>query len=110
MIRRRCASSTNVDLESSILPALDVDAVGPVDHDLADRVLAKERLERPVAEDVVGDLADDLPALVPRQGSLVERQLLRDDAQDPLGQVFVRREEAEKSSGPSLRMRGGSAS
>ena len=103
MMRRRCASSTKVDFDSSILPvALDVDPVGPVDHDLADRVLPKQRLERPVAEDVVGDLADDLPALVPRERRLVERELLGDDAQDAVGQVLVRR--LEKSSGPSFAM------
>ena len=64
---------------------LDVDPVGPVDHDLADVVLPEQRLEWPVAQDVVGDLADDLPALVPGQRGLVERELLRDDPQDAIG-------------------------
>ena len=37
--------------------ALDVDVVVAVDHDLGDGVVAQQRLERAVAEDVVGDLA-----------------------------------------------------
>ena len=36
--------------------ALDPDLVGAVDHDLRDRVVGEQPLERAVAEDVVGDL------------------------------------------------------
>jgi hypothetical protein len=46
-----------------------------VDHDLGDGVVAEERLEGPVPEDVVGDLPDDLPALVARERRPVEREL-----------------------------------
>ena len=58
--RRRSRRSVRVELAV----ALDVDRVRAVDHDLADGVVAQERLERPVAEDVVGDLAGDLRALL----------------------------------------------
>ena len=39
--------------------ALDVDAVRAVDHDLGEVGVAQERLDRAVAEDVVGDLLGD---------------------------------------------------
>ena len=68
---------------------LDVDAVVCVDHDLGHAVVAQERLERAVAEDVVGDLADELPALLARERRPVERELLGDGAQDTLGDVLV---------------------
>ena len=58
--------------------ALDVDPVGRVDHDLRDGVVAQQRLDRPVAEDVVGELADELAALLARERRAVERQLLGD--------------------------------
>jgi hypothetical protein len=35
---------------------LDVDLARAVDHDLGDRLVAEERLERPEADDLVGDL------------------------------------------------------
>jgi hypothetical protein len=70
--------------------ALDVDPVERIDHDLGDGVVAEQRLQRPVAEDVVGDLADDLPPLLAGERRAVERQLLRDRAQDALGQVACR--------------------
>ena len=63
MIRSRCALSANVRrvlLELAV--ALDEDPVEVVDHDLGHGVVAEQRLERPVAEDVVGDLADDAGA------------------------------------------------
>jgi hypothetical protein len=44
---------------------------------------------RPVAEDVVGDLADDAPPLLAGQRSAVERELLRDLAQHAVVQVLV---------------------
>src|SRR5207253_9718902 len=69
---------------------LDVDLVEVVDHDLGDRVVPEQRLERPVAEDVVGDLASDLAPLLARQRRAVARELLRDRAQDALGEVLGR--------------------
>ena len=47
-------------------PALDPDLVRAVDHDLRDRVVGEQALERPVAEDVVGDLAREALAVVAR--------------------------------------------
>ena len=70
--------------------ALDVDPVVRVDHDLGHGVVAQERLERAVAEDVVGDLADELAPLLARQRRAVERELLGDRAQHALGEVLVR--------------------
>ena len=49
-----------------------------VDHHLGHGVVAQERLDRPVAEDVVGDLADDLRPLLARERRLVDGQLLGD--------------------------------
>ena len=45
--------------------ALDVDLVERVDHHFCHGVVAQERLQRPVAEDVVGDVADDLAGAPP---------------------------------------------
>ena len=69
--------------------ALDVDVVRAVDHDLGDGVVAQERLERAVAEDVVGDLARDLGALLAGQRRLVEREGLRHRLADALGELAV---------------------
>jgi hypothetical protein len=68
----------------------DVDAVVVVDHDLGHGVVAQERLQRSVAEDVVGDLACDLPPLLAREWRAVERELLGDDAEHLLGEVLGR--------------------
>ncbi len=67
--------------------ALDVDPVEAVDHHFGDGVVAEERLDRAVAENVVGQLADDLSALLPRQRSAIERELFRDGAIHLVGQV-----------------------
>ena len=50
--------------------ALDPDVSGPVDHDLRDRVVGEQPLERPVAEDVVGDLLAQALAVVARERRL----------------------------------------
>ena len=66
-------------------------------------VVAEERLERPVAEDVVGDLADELATLLAGQRRAVEGELLGDRPQDALGDVggaVV----CANSSGPSCAM------
>jgi len=68
--------------------ALDVDAVVGVDHDLGDRVVAKQRLDRAVAEDVVGQLADDLAPLLACERRPVEGELLRHGTVDLVGKVF----------------------
>ena len=50
--------------------ALDPDLARPVDHDLRDRVVGEQPLERPVAEDVVGDLVREPLAVVARDAGL----------------------------------------
>ncbi len=69
---------------------LDVDAIRPVHHDLGDGVVAKERLERSIAEDVVGDLTRDLPTLFARQRRAIEGELLGDDPNNPIGEILSR--------------------
>src|SRR6266516_4356905 len=50
----------------------------------------EERLERAVAEDVVGDLARDLPSLLAGEGRAVERKLLGDRPEHALRELFIR--------------------
>ena len=50
--------------------ALDPDVPGAVDHDLRDRVVGEQALERAVAEDVVGDLLAEALAVVARERRL----------------------------------------
>ena len=60
MVRRRWASSAEVRVDRvELAVALDVDRVGAVDHDLGDLAVAQQRLQRAVAEDLVGDLLGD---------------------------------------------------
>jgi hypothetical protein len=54
-------------------------------------VVAEQRLQRSVAEDVVGDLARDLAPLFAGQRSAVERELLGDDAENLLRELFCAR-------------------
>ena len=63
--RSTCSSSVKncASVSSSLPVALDVDAVGAVDHDLGDRGVVEEALERPEAQRLVDDLADELVAL-----------------------------------------------
>ena len=51
--------------------ALDEDVVGAVDHDLGDLRVAQQRLERAVAEDLVGDLLGDAGAVGVRERRLL---------------------------------------
>ena len=51
--------------------ALDVDRREVVHHDLSHGVVSKERLERPVAEDVVGRFADEPVAVGRRKRRLI---------------------------------------
>ena len=53
--------------------ALDPDVARAVDHDLRDRVVGEQALERPVAEDVVGDLLGEPLAVVAREPVSAER-------------------------------------
>ena len=59
--------------------ALDVDLARAVDHDLGDALVAQERLERPEADDLVGDLLEHPDALGAGQG---EAFLVDDLAED----------------------------
>ena len=88
MMRSRCALSTNDDVRA-LEPAfaLDEDLVVAVDHHFGDRVVAEELFERPVPEHVVGDLALDAPPLLASQRRAVERELLGDRVQHPLGEI-----------------------
>ena len=77
MMRRRCDSSVKragVWLQPAA--ALDPDVVRAVDHDLGHGVVGQQPLERPVAEDVVGDLADQPLAVGAGQAAL-ELELAR---------------------------------
>ncbi len=67
---------------------LDIDLVGGVDHHLGDGVVAEQRLERAVAEDVVADVADELAPFFPRQRRPVERELLGDRAEHAVRQIL----------------------
>ena len=51
--------------------ALDPDVVGAVDHDLGDGVVLEQRLDRPVAERVVGDLLHQPVAVGDREPALL---------------------------------------
>ena len=61
---------------------LDVDLVGAVDHHLGDARVLEVGLERPVAEDVVGDLPLEVGAVARAERSLFGVQLLDDDLAD----------------------------
>ena len=61
--------------------ALDVDLARAVDHDLGDGLVAEERLERPEADDLVGDLLEHADTLGAGQG---EAFLVDDLAEDLL--------------------------
>ena len=96
MIRSRWALSANVVSRLLDLAGpLDEDPVPVVAHDFRDLVVAEQRLERPVAEDVVGQLADDPASLLAGEGRPVERKLLGNGAVHLLVQVLgrLRREE-----------------
>ena len=91
MIRSRWPSSTNDASVASILPVRSTKIfVRAVDHDLRHGVVTEERLQRPVAEDVVGDVGDDLAALLAGERRAVESELLHDRPHDPLLEVVRR--------------------
>ncbi len=60
MMRRRWTSSTklHVGLEDAA-GLLVVDVVGPVGHDLGDVRVVEQRVDRPVTENVGGDLVEE---------------------------------------------------
>ena len=88
MVRRRCASSANGP-STGIDPAgpLDEDLVRAVDHDLGDVDVPQVRLDRAVAEDVVGDLLGDAGPVRGRQGHLARGEHLLQGLADLLLQL-----------------------
>ena len=62
---------------------LDPDLARPVDHDLRDRVVGEQALERPVAEDVVGDLVREPFPVVPGDARLA-REMAADVCDDAI--------------------------
>ena len=66
---------------------LDVDLVRPVDHDLGDRAVAEERLQRAEALDLADQVVDDVAALGPGQGEAVGPEEVVDDRLDRGGDV-----------------------
>ena len=75
MTRRRCDSLEESDLRLLDLAlALDVDPLGPVDHDLCHLRVVEERLDGTVTEDVVGDvLAQSSPVRQRERRGLVRQ-------------------------------------
>ena len=84
--RIRCSLSRNVasvDLQAAL--ALDVDLVRAVDEDIGDEGVAKEFIERAVAEDLVHHLADQLLLL----GARERDSFLPQQGIDPLDTLAV---------------------
>ena len=79
---------------------LDVDLVGAVDHHLGDARVVQERLERPVAEDVVGDLPLEVGAVARAERSLLGVQLLGDDHAHAESQLVAALEVEERAAEP----------
>ena len=69
--------------------ALDVDLAGSVDHDLGDAFVAQQRLERPKADDLVGDLAEHSASLGPSEGEALGVKCLGEGLLDLLSQLGV---------------------
>ena len=83
MIRSRCRSSlkrTGRRLEHAV--ALDEDLGVAVDQDVGDGRVLEQRLERPEAEQLVEDVADQLLALGLVERLVLLRELLVDDVAD----------------------------
>ena len=83
MICSRCSLSRNVDVDFSMRPALlDEDLLRAVDHDVADRLILEQDLERAEAERLVEHFVDQPLAF----GAVEQRVLgvaqVLDDAAD----------------------------
>ena len=82
------------------LPApLDVDLVRAVDHDLGDRVVGEEGLERPEAADLADQLLDQAQALVARDREPIGADDPVDDRPDPGLDVGRRRGVEQRGGG-----------
>src|SRR5262249_9541814 len=68
--------------------ALDVQLVVAVHHDLGDAGVAEERLERAVAENVVGDLLLQSRALARAERGVLRRQLFRHELANARRQIL----------------------
>ena len=77
--------------ELQLALALDVDLLRPVDHDVADRLVGEQNLQRSEPEHVVEQRRDQVPLLGAVELQLFFRQDLADDFADLLGQ-FLRRQ------------------
>ena len=91
MMRRRWVSSTK--LASVLLDAagaLDVDRLRAVDHDLGDLLVLEEAVDRAVAEDVVGDVLDELGLVGGRQRRPLLGQGGVELLVDPAAEVVLR--------------------
>ena len=90
MIRITCGSSTKRMSVSSSLPFRSTYTLsGALTMISVTLVVAQQRLDRAVAEDVVRQLTDDLAPLVPRQRRAVEDELLGDRAVDLVGEILA---------------------
>jgi len=78
MMRMTWSSFWKTTFVNSSLP--DVDLARAVDHDFRDGVITEERLQRPEADDLVGDLLEHPDALGAGEG----QALLVDDAAEDL--------------------------
>ena len=74
---------------------LDIHVAWPVDHDLRDRLVEQERIERPEAPDLPDQLLDQVRLLVTRDRKAFRRDDAFDDRRD-FGAELVRIREVEK--------------
>ena len=77
-------------MRSSLPLALDVDLLGPVDHDVGDGLVLEQRLERTEAHHVVDDLIDEIVLLRPVELQAVLDQQLGDEALELAHQFLAR--------------------
>ena len=70
--------------------ALDVDLLGPVDHDVGDGLVLEQRLERAQPQHVVDDLVDEVVLLRPVELQAMLDQQLGDQALELAHQLLAR--------------------
>ena len=84
-----CALSAKRTVAGSTLPLhFDIGRVGAVDHDVGDVVAGEQRLERPVAENVVADVLEQLLLLGDRHHHVLDGDDLADDVANFLARRF----------------------
>ena len=83
IVRRRCASSVKCASAGISRPAFSSQSwLCAVDHDLGDVRVAQERLDRPVAEDVVADLLGDPGPVAAAQRPVLRAEHVGEDLAD----------------------------